>query len=144
MSPSAGWRSSISPAPSWEAKVWLPALGVPTLSHPKILGISDSHSHPGGLSSAGTGDGDATEAPHLSHVPKGWGQGSGEGHGVPGQAECLRQPLAGGGRGCTAGIFLAFSLTESFQISLPLTSKRNESAAKRAWDFFFSLFPFRA
>lgn len=150
MSPYGGWRSFISPAPSWEVKV---STRSPPLSHCKILGISDSHRSlplpPTPSSDSGTHPcwrcHQATTSPH-GHVPRG-GVGTGVRWGTrcPWAQEHLRQPPAArGGRGCTAGIFLAFSLTESFQISLPLTSKRNESAAKRAWDFFSPLFPFRA
>lgn len=145
---SGGWRSFTRPAPSWEVKVWLPAPGVPT---PKSLEFQTPQEPPTptrpfpwrDLSGAATRPcwrcHRATTSLHRD-VPRGWGRGSGEGHGVPGLTEHHRQPpaprRAQGGRGCTGGVFLAFSLTESFQISLPLTSKRNERAAKRAWDFF--------
>lgn len=66
----------------------------PPPSHPKILGISPPAGLPPALPILPCWRCHRATPSLHPDVPKGWGQGSGQGHGVPGLTEHLRQPLA--------------------------------------------------
>lgn len=77
----------MSPAPSWEVQVWLPALVSPSLSHPEIR-ISDPHRSLPPLPMA-----PPQRFHHTTMSPRGGDRGSGQGHGVPELMEHPQQPL---------------------------------------------------